>query len=63
MRLNVVCQTCTHYHQNGFDCAHYGDFGDIEMKPCYYWVEGSSHENLLYRIMILEQKLMEYEGK
>ena len=52
-----VCQTCDHYHQNGFDCAHWGDFGEKEMTSCYYWFEGSTTENLVYRIRKLEGKL------
>jgi len=51
-----VCETCGHFHQNEFDCAHWGDFGEQEMTPCNYWFEGSTNENLLYRIRKLEER-------
>ena len=53
------CETCGHYMQNGFDCAHWGDFGDQEMIPCTYWFEGSTNENIIYRIRELEKMVVE----
>ena len=53
--VEKICQTCGNYHQNGFECSHWGD--GIDCNTCHMWHEGMNNENILYRINKIEETL------